>query len=247
MDHGHPDNFLLSELQAAAKAGGTPTTVAAWNIPRTLMVAAEPGWPPQPFHTATRPTLVWDVDGVLAFTAEAAVMALNARYGTTYDVMTQRFFPGTLIGTALPAEQAAWLAAQLTDPVVLRQIAPDWHAIDTMTGAAAAGYTTTIVTERPPGTGNATRQWLAAWGCPDVPPVVAVGRGAKPAYMAARFGPAAPAVLIDDNPAARVSIARNGIQVWSPQRPYTPKTRREHTRTFGAWPEARYWLGIAPG
>jgi hypothetical protein len=65
--------------------------------------------------------------------------------------------------------------------------------------------------------------------------------------MAARHGPDSPAILIDDNPAIRMSIARPGIETWLPARPYnTPAPVRPHTRTFSTWAQARYWLGLSP-
>jgi len=247
-DHGHPGNFLLAELEKAAAAGGTSAAEAAWNIPRTLTVATSPAWPPEPYHAASRPTLAWDVDGILAFTAEAIVAALNARFDTGYDAMSQGFFPGTFVSSALPAEEAAWLGQQLSSGEfgIYGACAPDWHAIDTMLDASAAGYPTVIITERPAVVADQTRSWLRSWTGQQPPQVVAVGRGNKPAYMGARFGPGNPAILVDDNPAVRMTIAREGIEVWTPQRPYTPAPGRPHARTFGNWPAARYWLGISP-
>jgi hypothetical protein len=243
-DHGNPANLTLAGLEVAAAAGGASVAEAAWNIPRTLTVATSPAWPPEPFHATARPTLIWDVDGILAFTAEAMVAALNARFDAGYNVMTQSFFPGTLITSALPAEQASWLSAELASFRIYGASAPDWHAIDTMMDASRAGYPTCIVTERAPDLAVLTTQWLASWGVAKPPHVTAVGRGHKPRYLAAAYGPASPAILIDDNPVFRLSIARPGLEVWTPQRPYTPTTTRDSARTFPDWPTARYWLGV---
>jgi hypothetical protein len=243
--HGDPANLTLAGLAAAAAAGGTTVQQAAWNIPATLSAASTPAWPPVLEPLTTHPTLVWDVDGTLSFTAEVLCAALNARYGTVYDVMTQQFFPGRLVPTALPADQAAWLAGELTGFTLYQSCAPDWRAVDTMTAASDAGYPTVIVTERHPALAVHTQQWLAGWDV-KTPPVTAVGPGNKPAYLATRYGPGNPAVLVDDNPLTMLTVARPGIDVWLPARPYTPRVVRDHCRVIGSWPLARFWLGLGP-
>jgi hypothetical protein len=234
----------MRDLRRAAAAAGVSVAEAGWNIPRTLTVATTPAWPPPMAGLTSRPVLVWDVDGVLAFTAEALTAALNARFGTAYSPQSQGFFTGRISRAALPPEQAEWLVRQFGS--IVPSMAPDWHAADTMTTAAAAGYPTVIVTERSPELAGPTRQWLSDWGIAP-PPLSAVGPGQKPAWMAARFGPASPAVLIDDNALVRRTIARPGVETWLPARPYnSPAPERVHTRLFTSWPAVRYWLGLAP-
>lgn len=238
-------------LRQVAHAGGTSLAEAAWNIPRTLTVASVPGWPPEPFHTATRPALIWDVDNVLAFTGEAICGALNARFGSDYDVMTQTFYQGTLLPGQLPGGQASWLMAELATFRIFATCAPDWRALDTMRDAQAAGYPCVVVTERAPDLAARTAAWLTGWGMADHPPVYAVGTGSKPAWIRARFGTSgpeepAPAVLIDDNPVTRLTVARDGVDVWLPARPYNDGPERPHTRSFTDWQQARYWLGLSP-
>jgi hypothetical protein len=245
--HGKRDNLTLTDLQDAAAAGGTTIEAAAWNIPRTLQVATSPAWPPTLAAVAGRPTLVWDVDGILAFTAEAVCAGLNSRFGTAYDAVSQRFFPGMLVATALPADQAAWLTQELSGFSLLGTAAPDWHAIDTMTDAANAGFPSVIVTERHPALAQETQQWLQGWGVVWPPRVIAVGLGNKPAYLATRYGPGRPAILIDDNPVTRRTVARPGIDVWLPERPYVDDVARDHTRVYKSHDVLRYWLGLKPG
>jgi len=237
---------VLADLAEAATAGGTTLAEAAWNIPRTLGAAVTP--PPPGVSVAAqpaRPTLIWDVDGILAFTAEALCAVLNARYYTAYKALTQTFFPGKLVPAMLPADQAAWLINQMTGFTLAGNMAPDWHAADTMTAAVTAGYPVRIVTERPVPHGPLTLQWLQDWGVSPVPQVTAVGAGNKPAWLTARYGPGNPAVLIDDNPVTRLTVASPGIEVWLPARPYVPTTGRAYTRVFAGWQEARGWLGLA--
>jgi hypothetical protein len=213
---------------------------AAWNIPRTLATNTDGD------ALGIQPVvLVWDVDGILAFTAEALTGALNSMFGATYSAMSQTFFPGTLITSRLPAEQAAWVSGLLREPAFLLTFAPDFHAIDVLRDAWGAGYPCQVVTERDPAVQGTTGEWLASWGVPPVD-VHAVGHGNKPAYLADRFGPDAAAVLLDDNPAVQLSVAREGIDVWTPERPYTPIMAREHVREFASWQQARYWLGLGP-
>jgi hypothetical protein len=185
------------------------------------------------------------MDGVLSFTAEACCAALNARYGTGYMPRTQTFFPGILNPAALPADQASWLAAQLADWDLLGTCAIDWQAARTLLDATAAGYPVQIVSGRNTALAGPTVAWLKDWGITPVPRVYCTS-GQKPAWMHARYSPAQPAILIDDNPAIRRSIAAPGIECWLPARPYNHGPARPHTRTFGSWNLARYWLGLAP-
>ncbi len=236
----------MPRLHRAAITGGVTLLEAAWSIPRTVTIATQGGeWPPFEDALRYRPALVFDCDGILAFTAEALCGALNARFGTSYSPLSQAFFPGTLITTRLPAEQAAWISGLLRQPSFLAAFAPDFHALDTLRDACEAGFQCEVVTERDPSTRDATADWLDDWGGPSVP-VTAVGHGNKPAYLGARYGPGNPAVLLDDNPAAQLTIARHGISVWAPDRPYTPTLARDHVRFFRTWHAARFWLGLWP-
>jgi len=239
--HGSHDHIVLKRLQRAADTAGLPLREAAWNIPRTLAAMQDdPGVP-----LADRPALIFDCDGILSFTAEALCTALNARFGTTYSPQGQSFFPGTLLVHKLPAEQAGWLEQHMRQPSFVAAVSPDWHAMDTMRDSWDAGFSVSVVTERDPELQDATTDWLRDWGAPPVL-VVAVGHGNKPAYLGAKYGPSNNAVLVDDNPAVEITIARPGIEVWTPQRPYTPSVPRDHVRPFAHWAQARYWLKLGP-
>lgn len=216
---------------------------AAWNIPRTILAAQLPSWPPQEPPLAEHSALIFDCDGILSFTAEALCTALNAKFGTTYSPLGQTFFPGTFVASKLPSGQAGWLAEHMDTPGFVAAIAPDFHALDTLRDAWDAGYTVSVVTERPPDLEEATAQWLEDWGAPAVP-VHAVGHGNKPGYLADRYGLGKEAVLIDDNAAVQITIARDGIEVWSPDRYYVPKIPRPHVRRWEGWPDVRWWLKL---
>ena len=190
---------------------------------------------------------MWDVDGILSFTSEALVVALNARFGTAYSVMTQDFFPGTLRIDRLPDVHGSWIAGEMSRPEFALSYAPDFRAIDTLRDASEAGFECLVATERPPALQEATEAWLHSWGAPPVP-VHAVGHGNKPAFMAEQFAEGHyPAILVDDNPVTWMTIARPGVQVWSPERPYTLSARaRDHVRLYASYPAVRYWLGLGP-
>lgn len=214
---------------------------AAWNIPRTLAAAGTGEGGPLP----DRPALAFDCDGILSFTSEALCTALNARFDTAYSPQDQSFFPGTLLAAKLPPEQAGWLAEQMRTPAFVGAYAPDFHALDCLRDSWDAGYSVSVATERAPELADATTGWLHDWGAPPVP-VHAVGSGQKPTWMAARYGIGRTAVLIDDNPAAAVTIARDGIEVWAPARAYNPVITREHVRRFTTWADVRCWLHLGP-
>ena len=239
-DHGDPGNLTVKRLRRAAATAGLPLAEAAWNIPRTLAADADGE------VLDTRPVLVWDVDGILAFTAEALTGALNSMFGATYSPLSQSFFPGTLITARLPVEQAAWVSGLFREAPFLATFAPDFHAIDVLCDAFDAGYECRVVTERHPLMRDITVEWLASWGVPASVTVEAVGHGNKPPVLIDAYGPDNPAVLLDDNPAVQLSVARPGIEVWTPDRPYTPTLGRENVREFESWRQARYWLGLGP-
>jgi len=243
--HGDKAHLTLKDLTRAASASGIPVMEAAWNIPATMLAATEPGWPPTDAPLTTRPALIWDVDGILAFTSEGLCAALNSQFGTTYRPESQAFFPGTFLIHRLPPEQGTWAGALLRNPAFMHTLAPDFRALDTLIDAYNAGWPCQITTERHPDLEETTREWLTGWGAPPVP-VNAIGHGGKPGWMTTRYGPLTPAVLIDDNPAVQITVARPGISVWSPQRPYTPSVQRAQVRDFPSWRNARYWLGLSP-
>lgn len=245
-DHGNPAHLTVGDVQRAASASGLPLLEAAWNIPRTLAAATQDGgWPPEQDPLTHRPTLVFDVDGILAFTSEALCVALNARFGTSYSPMSQGFFPGSLRIDRLPDTQGNWIAGEMGQPGFVSTYAPDFRAIDTLTAAFDAGFECLIATERNPALQEATEQWLHEWGGPPVE-VNAVGHGNKPAFMASRYGENRPAVLVDDDITKAISVPGPGVQVWMPERPWTEGVRRTGCRVYASYPVLRYWLGLGP-
>lgn len=224
--HGDPRHLTLTGLAAAAEASGISIRQAAQNIHDTLPV-------PGPL-----PRLYVDVDGTLAFQPEATIVAVNARFGTAYTIADDTgSYPFT---ATLPPEQQQWQRAQ--QAVLDVNLAPDTLAIDVLTRAAAHGYPITVCTERDPSLTQVTRAWVAYWRIP-ADQVAVTGPGGKRALMEAN-GPADPAVLIDDAP-ANESLARPGVQVWVPPRPWTPSgPAQDGVWRFPDWGEVAAALGL---
>jgi len=242
--HGEPDALVLADLQRAASVAGLPLMESAWSVPRTAALAVQGGgWPPADDPLTHRPALVFDCDGILAFTAEGMCQALNARFGTAYSPLSQGFFPGSLRADRLPDAQGAWIAGEMRQPAFVASLAPDFRALDTLRDAYDAGFECLVATERDPSLQEVTERWLHDWGGPPVE-VNAVGHGSKPAFMAARYGEHRRAVLIDDDPVKALTVPGPGVQVWMPQRPYTEGRVRPGSRLYASYPVLRYWLGL---
>ena len=67
-----------------------------------------------------KPAVFFDVDGVLAFQPEGDILAVNARFGSTWLVAEATTYP---FWSMLPDKQAAWLRANW--PVIAANLAPD--------------------------------------------------------------------------------------------------------------------------
>jgi hypothetical protein len=233
VDHGDGRNITHQELVAAADAAGITPGRAVANLVATesamhgtldaaaLFTAA-----------ASRPTVVSDLDGVLAFTTEAALTAVNARFGLNLLVDEQVTYS---LAQRLNREQGMWLTGLFSRSTFLANLAPDGHALDALDAMHAAGIEVLLCTERPPSTKTATAAWLSTW---DVShdDLLMPGPGGKPAALAA-YGPANPAVLIDDDPSKWLTVARPGLPVWTPRRPWTPTTSAAYANVwvFDSW------------
>lgn len=193
---------------------------------------------------ANRPTIVSDIDGVLGFLTEAIVTGLNAHFGLSLVVseMTSYWIEGIL-----PLEQASWLTGQLSRGVWYANVAPDYSAIAALNAIHAAGHHVIVSSDRPPATTErATLDWLTKWRVAH-DEVRLLGRGGKRQVLAA-YGPDNPAILIDDDPAKALTVARAGVQVWSPQRPWTPANwaRYPNYWVFPSWTAVLERLGVDP-
>lgn len=178
-----------------------------------------------------------DVDGTLAFQPEGSIIAVNAKFGTQHLIPEATSYPWAV---TLPADQRKWQKAQ--QAVLAANLAPDTLAADVLRRASLHGYPVTVCTERDPSLTAITRAWAAYWQVP-CDQVAVTGPGGKEELLAAH-GPADRAVLIDDSP-ANEALARDGVQVWVPRRPWTPRDGPgAGVWRFGDWNEAAMRLGL---
>jgi 5' nucleotidase, deoxy (Pyrimidine), cytosolic type C protein (NT5C) len=191
---------------------------------------------------AGRPLVACDIDNVLAFHAEAVCTAVNARFGASYLASQMTAYP---FSNLLETEQAKWLAAHITRGPWIANLAPDRAASAALGRIHDAGHRVLIASDRPPQSAEATASWLDANRVPRDGQILE-GPGSKGRALAAN-GPASPAVLIDDDPSKWLTIARPGVEVWSPMRPWTPQSWRQYpnVRVFSDWSEVLGRLGIS--
>lgn len=245
-DHGDSRNLTLSELVAAAQAAGITVAQAQDNVARCDLIPAV-GPQPTPLdvfrQTFMRPAIVVDIDGTLAFCAEAMLTAVNAQFGTMYDAarLTDYWF-----WRSLPDRQATWLAAWLDNPWSYVNLAPDLEAIAAVVRLRDAGYDITVATNRPPECEAITEDWLTRWEVPHER--LFVGPGHKET-LADEHGPEAPMILFDDSPAFITTIPRPGVQLNMPLRPWTPQEARdgriEGVCVFEKWGSVLSAMGVA--
>jgi hypothetical protein len=191
---------------------------------------------------ATRPLVVCDIDNVLAYQAEAVCTAVNARFGTSYLVERMTTYP---VANLLEPEQRQWLvAASVRDPWILN-MAPDREAIAALNTIRRSGHRIVIASDRPAQCAAATVRWLDAHQVPRDDQILN-GPGSKQRALAA-CGPATPGILADDDPSKWLTIARPGVEVWCPRRPWTPQQWRQYpnVRVFTVWAELLNRLGIS--
>lgn len=191
---------------------------------------------------ANRPTLLSDIDGVLCYLTEIIATALNSRFGLSLVAAQMTTYR---IEDLVSREQGQWIVAQFQRGVFYANAVPDVVAIAALSAIRDSGIHVVITSDRPPQTTQiATRQWLARNAVP-YDDLILRGRGGKEQILAA-FGPARPAVLIDDDP-AKWLLARDGVEVWSPRRAWTPSSWRQYPGVwvFDDWAEALQRLGVA--
>lgn len=191
---------------------------------------------------ATRPAVVCDIDNVLTCQAEALCTAVNSRFGTSYLVTGATTYP---VANQFTAEQRQWVATVTArDPWILN-LAPDQQAIAALQTIRRAGHRITIATNRPATTAAATTRWLDAHQVPRDNQAIE-GPGSKRTALAAN-GPASPALCLDDDPSKWLTLARPGVEVWCPRRPWTPATWRQYpnVRVFTDWTEVLGRLSIS--
>jgi hypothetical protein len=187
---------------------------------------------------APQPRLFCDIDGVLAFQPEGTILAVNARFGTSHLVAEATTYPWV---ATLPRDQRQWVKANAA--LIAANLAPDTRAIRVLQKAAAAGIPVTVCTERPPSLAAVTRAWLAYWDVPGAADAQVTGPGGKEALLAP-CSKDNPALLVDDAP-ANEALARPGVEVWVPPRPWTPQGKPPAGVTrFQDWRDVCKRLGL---
>jgi len=187
---------------------------------------------------APLPHLFADVDGVLAWQPEGDIIAVNARFGTSWLITDATTYP---FRSMLPDRQAAWL--QANPAVIAANLAPDTHAIRIVKKAAKSGYAVTICTERDESLAALTRAWLALWDVPGADDAQVTGPGGKKALLAS-YDQGNPAIVVDDSP-VNEALARPGVSVWAPPRPWTPRgDAPDGVWRFPDWRAVKKKLGL---
>ncbi len=241
-DHGDSRNITLATLSGAADAGGVSVPEAAGNIVEG--VENEPDGPLEAIiaDRLSRPTLLVDIDGVLGFLTETVVTALNAHFGTQLVVSEMTDY---WLEEVLPKEQSDWLVALFQKGITYANVAPDYSAIAALDACHRGGYSIIVSSDRPPETtGQVTRAWLEKWRVPH-DHIELRGKGGKLA-ISKEYGPDRPMVLLDDDPRKMTTVARPGVEVWAPQRPWTPRPPYPaHCWVFGKWADVLHRLGLS--
>jgi 5'(3')-deoxyribonucleotidase len=227
------------ELEQAARASGISLEQAAQNILKGVIQLR--GAPPEP-PSLVRPTLLVDIDGVLAFLTELAVTALNARFGTELVVSEVPFY---WIEDHLPPDQGRWLVDLFEQPITYANLAPDYAGIAAVTALHDADYHVIVSSDRPPTARHITEQWLDKWRVP-YDELVLKGPGGKES-IASQHGPDDPLILFDDDPRKQLTVPRPGVELWSPQRPWTPRrVVPDGVWVFERWDDVLERLGVSP-
>lgn len=241
-DHGDARNITLRDLAQAAAASGITLGQAKDNIAQTSIISSASPLRPSPLElfkqTMGQPLIVCDIDGVLAFLAESIFGALNAMFGTMYDAHT---FKAYWVEGSLPRAQSDWLKAWLDNPFAYVNLAPDLPAIQSINRLMDAGYDVVIATDRPVSAEGITARWLDRWSVKFND--LKVGPGGKDA-LAQAHGPENPMILFDDSP-ERLHLARPGVQVWQPKRPWTVRTDSDYVTVFDDWAKMLAAMGVA--
>lgn len=185
-----------------------------------------------------RPIVLCDVDGTLAFEAQASLTALNARFGTHYLVAQQTAYPRS---SAFPTDQGAWLKAMReTTTTFWLNLAPDKDALNALAALRRSGVEVVVASNRPAVMKQTTASWLGQHGV-DYDQLL-VGDGVKAAFAAAHSG----VVAFDDDPRKALELPPLGVTLWMPRRPWTPSwcSLSKTVHVFTDWAEPLASLGV---
>jgi hypothetical protein len=174
----------------------------------------------------SRPTIISDIDGVLANYVSAACEAVNGHFATQYTPMAWWSYRGPF-----SADEYDWLVSErFGDGAFWMAESPHYDAIAALGALGAQGYHLIISSEAPAEQRSARVAWLEHYEVP-YNELYLVGPGGK-AELCAGFDAEHPAVLIDDNPARWVDCAHEGIEILCPRTPYCPVIASEPNVTI---------------
>jgi hypothetical protein len=169
-----------------------------------------------------RPTVVSDIDGIIADWVSAACEAVNGHFGTGYTPMVWWSWAGPF-----SAEERDWLTTERhADSAFWMSLSPFGEMVDTLHELAALGYRLVLSSEMPAEQRAARTAWLE-WH--DVPynELYLIGTGGKVA-LCSQSSDEYPVTLIDDNPQRWVDCALYpGVEILCPRRTYTPEIASE--------------------
>lgn len=178
---------------------------------------------------------------MLGFLTETIVTALNAHFGTDIIVSEMTNY---WIEDDLPSDQAKWITEQFERSSLYENVAPDYSAIAALNAMHRGGYDVIVSSDRPAHTKPGTIDWLKKWRV-EHDEVVLRGRGSK-LSIAREHGPGDPLILFDDDPRKATFFPSPGVELWMPQRPWTPPDvdKYEGVWVFERWADVLDRLGL---
>lgn len=166
---------------------------------------------------ALKPDLLFDTADTISFEMAALLDRLNAEFGEEYTYWgTKQAHP-----LDISKKQKKWLEKVKDVPATYANLSPDWHAIDAMHALHIAGYHITISSNRPAEMKKVSKNWYDYWGVP-YDDVEIDGPDSKEKVIK-DHGPDKPIILFDDDPAQMLAFPRDGVEVWTQRKPWTPK------------------------
>ncbi len=228
-DHHDWRNITQTDLLFAAEAAGVGTREVAHNIGASCPAPL----PPEQIVAAmlSQPSVLSDIDGVLANYTHALATAVSARFGINLDYT----FASYHLDTALDDEQHLWAESWRHSPAAMMNITPNWHAIDCLNTLSATGIAVTIASSRPQAVAQATAEWLDRTGVQRS--LTVLDGHASKHQIARQYGPDRPLVWIDDDPKLWVTEVRPGVEIWCPRHAYTPADPPAGVHVFTNWRE----------
>ena len=165
-----------------------------------------------------RPTVLSDVDNILCYYIEGELLAVNARYGTSYSLDQMTTYQGHGV---YDDEQREWIHSWRHTASALDLLAPNYQAIDALTQLHDAGCRIIVASNRPVEMATTTTEWLRKYEVPfDL--IFLNGPGSKP-WVAKHYGPL---VWLDDDPHMWPYAVPTRSTIYTPRREWTPSTPR---------------------